>query len=150
MDGDALLQGYDSLCSLALKLALNVLSTASQAMAGKVFVNRMINLTPTNNKLFFRCISLIQRFGGVSAEAARASLILAIWKSPAEAEKHKDAAISEHIRACGQLKGGVTQEQRVLPMAILLASGLSVQAAEKVLRANPIIRDVISEKMTSN
>ena len=54
----------------AQKLVLNMLSTGAMIRTGKVYSNLMINMRPTNHKLYRRAIRILQLATGVSAEEA--------------------------------------------------------------------------------
>mgnify|MGYP005834990571 CR=1 FL=1 len=55
----------------AQKMVLNMLTTASMILLGKVYKNLMIDLTPVNRKLVERSYRLIQRVTGCSRETAQ-------------------------------------------------------------------------------
>ena len=57
----------------AQKMVLNMLTTASMILLGKVYKNLMIDLTPVNRKLVERSYRLIQRVTGCSRETAQAA-----------------------------------------------------------------------------
>ena len=46
----------------AMKLATNAISTTAQILRGNVFSNRMINVTVSNNKLFYRTLDMVKMF----------------------------------------------------------------------------------------
>ena len=54
----------------AQKMVLNMLTTASMILLGKVYKNLMIDLTPVNRKLVERSYRLIQRVTGCNKETA--------------------------------------------------------------------------------
>lgn len=58
----------------AQKMICNILSSASMIKMGKVYENLMIDLQPTNEKLFRRAESTIIDITGVSVEEARVAL----------------------------------------------------------------------------
>jgi len=58
----------------AQKLVLNMLSTASMILLGKVYKNLMVDLRPVNHKLVLRSLRLIREVTGCSEEAARQAL----------------------------------------------------------------------------
>lgn len=59
------------------KIALNTLSSAIMVRLNKVYGNLMVDLQPTNAKLFRRAISLTMRATGAGEDAARAALAAA-------------------------------------------------------------------------
>jgi len=58
----------------AQKIALNTLSSAIMVRLHKVYGNLMVDVMPTNEKLFRRAIALTVRATGASDEQARAAL----------------------------------------------------------------------------
>lgn len=71
---------YCGLDTLMLKLVLNAVSTGAQVMKGMVYQNHMINVGPTNAKIFDRCVRLISRFAGVELAAAHTALLRAVYE----------------------------------------------------------------------
>jgi len=58
----------------AHKMVLNMLSTISMVKTGKVISNLMVNVRPTNIKLFNRCVRIIQTLVDINEETAREEL----------------------------------------------------------------------------
>jgi N-acetylmuramic acid 6-phosphate etherase len=58
----------------AQKLVLNMISTATMVRLGYVLSNRMINVQPTNQKLWKRAEGILLQFTGVSQAAAAKAL----------------------------------------------------------------------------
>ncbi|HEX6362991.1 MAG TPA: N-acetylmuramic acid 6-phosphate etherase, partial [Albitalea sp.] len=58
------------------KIALNTLSSAIMVRLNKVYGNLMVDLKPTNAKLFRRAISLTMRATGADEETARRTLVM--------------------------------------------------------------------------
>lgn len=58
----------------AQKMVLNMLSTAAMIRLGKVYRNFMIDLRPTNRKLWERACHIVSRVAGVSPEVAERGL----------------------------------------------------------------------------
>ena len=54
------LYGVPFLVDFSLKLITNAITTGGMILRGRVYGNRMINLTVSNNKLFHRSIKIIQ------------------------------------------------------------------------------------------
>jgi len=71
---------YCGLDTLMLKLVLNAVSTGAQVMKGMVYQNHMINVGPTNAKIFDRCVRLISRFARVELAAAHTALLRAVYE----------------------------------------------------------------------
>ena len=76
--------GFDT---LMLKLALNAISTGAQCMKGMVYQNHMINVGPTNAKIFDRCVRLISRFAKVPLAAAHTALLRAVYEEDVDVDK---------------------------------------------------------------
>jgi N-acetylmuramic acid 6-phosphate etherase len=69
---------------LALKLSLNVVSTATMAAMGRVRGNAMIFAEATNKKLIDRGTRMVAGFAGLSYERACVELHRTIWQQRAE------------------------------------------------------------------
>ena len=146
----ALLRGYDAYGGFMLKLALNVLSTGGQARAGRVLSNRMINVTPSNHKLFLRCtglVSLLAGSDGMVENQARRCLLRAIYATndDAKVDELLLLPVSDYIKAAGAA-GSIQRSNKLLPVAILLASGKcdTVENARNILREYATVREALS------
>lgn len=64
----------------AQKIALNTLSSAIMVRLHKVYGNLMVDVHPTNAKLYRRAVALTVRASGAGEEAARAMLESCGWK----------------------------------------------------------------------
>jgi N-acetylmuramic acid 6-phosphate etherase len=64
----------------AQKIVLNTLSSAIMVRLNKVYGNLMVDLTPTNAKLYRRAVALTVRATGAGEEAARAALEACGWR----------------------------------------------------------------------
>jgi N-acetylmuramic acid 6-phosphate (MurNAc-6-P) etherase len=134
--------GDFALLELACKLALNATSTFAWVANGKVFGNRMIDLAISNNKLYFRAQTIVR---DVLGEAARQlhdddierAVLRAVYsvdesgqivnRSGGDVETLRGAPVSEHVHAAfGAKQRGV----KVVPIAVLLASGLAQTATD--------------------
>lgn len=62
--------GMELMTHLMVKLAFNVLSTATMAKMGRVWGNWMIQVLPTNKKLIDRSVRIIANLSGLSYEEA--------------------------------------------------------------------------------
>ena len=72
--------GHGGLAELSLKIALNVISTFAMTQRGLVFRNRMIAVSPTNDKIYCRCVALIADLAGVTAADATTALLRSIYR----------------------------------------------------------------------
>jgi len=103
---------------IGYKFILNSISTGAQIQKGRVFKNTMINVGPTNNKLFYRCIGIIEKLTECTNEIAHTSLLRAIYDLGDNEipQTIVDTPISKHIEIG-------TSKLVVLPIAMLLATG---------------------------
>jgi N-acetylmuramic acid 6-phosphate etherase len=73
--GPELISGSTRLkAATAQKIALNTFSSAVMVRLNKVYGNLMVDLKPTNAKLYRRCVALTQRVTGADEISARATL----------------------------------------------------------------------------
>ena len=61
-------------CGTAEKMVLNMLTTCTMIKMGKVYGNLMVDVSPTNEKLLYRCVSIICTATGCSTEQAKEAL----------------------------------------------------------------------------
>ena len=146
---------YDGYGALCLKVALNALSTGAQVMAGRTLSNRMINVTPSNHKLFLRCTGLVQLLAnmngarGASAigeDEARRCLIRAIYETDDAArveELLSGTPVSEYIKEANR-RGSVQRANKLLPTAILIAVKRGTVAdAKRALAVHATVREAL-------
>jgi N-acetylmuramic acid 6-phosphate (MurNAc-6-P) etherase len=128
----------DCFGQMQLKLTLNAISTGAFVLFGKIFGNRMLDLRLSNNKLYHRAISIVAEIARVDADVARASLWRSIYRSNAP-QCTEATAVSAHVQAA-------SLRDRVVPVAILLASGAAHTVEEAVLRIaqTPKLRDCLN------
>ena len=137
------------LCTFSLKLVLNAISTGAQVMKGMVCRNHMINTGPTNNKIYHRCIRLISMFAGIEHSAARDALWKAIYNVDDLASVDGDVPvekrqISDHIKvATPSDESDKEKEQQILPVAILLGTGMTIQEALGAIQQYRIVNKAI-------
>jgi hypothetical protein len=103
---------------IALKLALNAVTTGAFTARGCVVGNRMVNMMLTNQKLFLRAVGIASDVAGVSSAAARRALLRAAYGaddvSAIEAEEAADArAIERHVARASVV-------EKCIPTALLL------------------------------
>lgn len=123
----------------AVKLVLNALSTGAFTAAGKVFHNRMVDLRISNAKLCHRAYDLVASLTGVPQEKAQECVMRAIYgEKPAEEVKALlERPLSDHVRAA-------YQQEKVVPVALILASGIeTVAEAKEALRVEPVVRTAL-------
>ncbi len=94
----------------AQKMALNMLSTAVMVRLGKVYGNLMVDVRPTNAKLRYRAIRILQEATGVEAETAHRTLDLTGYQvKPALVMLLTGVDFWEAQREWGVAKGRVRQ-----------------------------------------
>ena len=72
LDAAGLGPGHGSLAELSLKLMLNNVSTYAMTCRGLVYRNRMIGTSPTNHKIYDRCVAMVAELARVTrADASR-------------------------------------------------------------------------------
>jgi N-acetylmuramic acid 6-phosphate (MurNAc-6-P) etherase len=125
---------------LELKLTLNAISTGAFVLFGKVYGNRMLDLRLSNNKLYFRAISIVKEIARVDDVTAKLSVWKSVYRSDAPEQEHHitdETAISRHVEAA-------SLQNRVVPIAILLASKKesSVDAAVQRISKTPKLREI--------
>jgi protein O-GlcNAcase/histone acetyltransferase len=131
---------------MACKWLLNCITTNTQVGKGVVVGNTMVNMQVANDKLFHRCIRIIQNLagGGADGDAAKLSLVRAIWNED-DSEKLLgllSLATSDHVKhSIGSKK------KFVISKAILLASSnnkMRVSDAENILKSEKVVRKAIA------
>lgn len=126
---------------LALKSALNLISTGAFVRLGKVISNRMVDVSVSNNKLWFRALWMISLFGRCDAETARLCLLRSIYHRDA-VEDVLETPLSTNISLAAKQHGGV------VPRAILLATKrCAVMEAERELKAEPQVSKLIALRL---
>lgn len=131
--------GINNEAELALKLALNALTTGAHVMAGKVFGNVMIDLKISNSKLYDRAVGLISTLANVKPAEARRALHHAIFREQPTDEQLGEATIGVSVQRA-------ISRARVVPLAILLATRkFTLEEAEDRLAAEPRVRRIIEE-----
>jgi N-acetylmuramic acid 6-phosphate (MurNAc-6-P) etherase len=126
-----------------LKLVLNAVSTGANIMKGRVHGNTMINLTLSNDKLFYRATDIVQELSGASRQQATEALLKAIHRVD-DVVKYQDEPVSTHITIA-------TTQNMVVPLALLLAGGQSssVAQAELLLTSTQSLNSLICSPETT-
>jgi N-acetylmuramic acid 6-phosphate (MurNAc-6-P) etherase len=123
---------------LAIKLILNALTTGAHVLNGKVYGNRMIDLRISNNKLYYRAISIIGDLTGADEETARMALLRSVYRTDVVEKEKSNAPVSDHIEASKDVP-------KLVPTALLIATGkFTWQQAADALAADPVVRHAIS------
>jgi N-acetylmuramic acid 6-phosphate (MurNAc-6-P) etherase len=135
---------------LALKLALNALSTGAHVLGrGVVLGNRMGNMMLTNHKLYLRAAGIVGEEARVPPRAAAAALLRAVHGWPAGSPE-LEAALAEEAREGSTTVlrhvAAAAVMERVIPTALLLAAAeregrpLAAAEARAALEREPRVR----------
>jgi N-acetylmuramic acid 6-phosphate (MurNAc-6-P) etherase len=144
LDPAGIFPGNKAFAEMAMKLAINALTTGAHVLSGKVYENRMIDLKISNNKLFFRTLGIIQHLMGVDEETARSGLIRSIFGVDQPTEEQKNAKISDYVNKA-------TGARKIVPRALLLTTGqMNVEQATRRLEENPAVRPIVEEFTASS
>lgn len=134
--------GMPVLAELALKLALNAVSTGAHVLKGCVYRNRMVSVRLSNNKLVFRAVSIVSDLAGCSERAAQVAVLRAAHQTdrlePAQLRMDPDA-VARHVAAAGSAPA-------IVPVALVLAASagdLTVAEAQRAVRDEPVVRRTI-------
>ena len=141
--------GHGALAELSLKLMLNNVSTFAMTARGLVYKNRMISTSPTNDKIYHRCVRMIAELAGVDESVAKTALLRAIYRVDALAPDLTSAPTAAHIVAATPQGDAQLKQQLVLPLAILLAASpsSSVAAAAEALRCEPRVSVLLRSQL---
>lgn len=128
------------LVEFSAKLVLNAISTGAHIIKGKVWKNKMIDLSLSNNKLFYRGIGLVSSITNVSEAESQTCILKAIYQTDDISNDIQKAPVSDHIERAMKVK-------KLIPTAILLASKQckTVQESIEALNKEPILRNLISQ-----
>merc|ERR1712146_327602 len=88
----------------------------------------MINTGPTNDKIYHRCIRLIQEFAKVNYRSALRAMLRAIYKEYEISPETYKLPVTEHIKRATPVGEEMHKQQVVLPLAVLLAAGAKKSA----------------------
>jgi len=152
--GGMLADGIPGPAEVALKLALNALSTGAHVLKGKVYGCRMIDVKVSNIKLFHRSVSIVKETAGVGVGKAAVCLLAAVHGTFPEWGPNKAKAAGEGDGVYEGFEDTVTEDviaaavgkailmASVVPCAILLATGLasSPDLGFAAIRREPVLR----------
>lgn len=140
LPSNEIIPGLFSPVEISAKWICNAISTGAHVLKGKVWSNRMIDLNLSNDKLFRRGIALVQSLLSVSETIAHHAILKSIHRVDTLTENVLQMPISYHYQQA-------TKHKRVVPIAILLASGKydSIAQAEDALSRDSILRNIIAE-----
>jgi N-acetylmuramic acid 6-phosphate etherase len=90
----------DIMAHLMVKLAFNLLSTATMAKMGRVWSNWMIQVLPTNKKLIDRSTRIIAQIAGISYEQANEEFFKSYFgRKPGE--EYRESYVVETLKRLG-------------------------------------------------
>ncbi|NXG47225.1 GCKR protein, partial [Psilopogon haemacephalus] len=128
---------------LSTKWILNTVSTGAYILKGKILRNCMVDLRIGNSKLFWRAVSILQRFSGHSQARCLDSLLQVIYESEVVLDDLRSKDISTHILVA-------TEKNKVVPTALLcLLRNCSVQEARMRLDTSHSIRAAIEASLNA-
>ena len=90
----------DLMGHIMVKLAFNVLSTATMAKVGRIWGNWMIQVLPTNKKLIDRSTRIIAALGKVDYQTANEEFFRSFLERPPE-EEYRESYVTETLRRLG-------------------------------------------------
>jgi len=130
--------------TLAVKWALNAITTGGHVLAGKVLQNRMIDLRVSNNKLYCRSLAIVAQLGKVCPQRAERLLLRAIYNLDEDqlTESICSAQVSVHLTHAAF-------QSSVVACALLLALDHthryrdSVKLCKEALAQTPTIRKLL-------
>ncbi|NXR10947.1 GCKR protein, partial [Semnornis frantzii] len=128
---------------LSTKWILNTVSTGAYVLKGKILRNCMVDLRIGNSKLFWRAVSILQRFTGHSQARCLDSLLQVIYDSEVVLDDLRNKDISTHVLVA-------TEKNKVVPTALLcLLRNCSVQEARMRLDTSHSIRAAIEASLNA-
>nr|XP_028581257.1 glucokinase regulatory protein isoform X1 [Podarcis muralis] len=128
---------------LSTKWILNTVSTGAHVLKGKILRNYMVDLRVSNSKLFWRAVSILQRFSGQPHAKCLEGLLQAIYDPEPLSEDLRTAPVSKHIAVA-------TDKSKVVPTALLcLLRSCSVPEARARLDAAPSLRAALDTALNA-
>ena len=118
---------------IAIKSALNCFSSGCNILNGKVYGNRMIDVRLSNTKLVERATQIVMRVAQVS-RAAAVGAIKKVLGLEGEFDEQQCISVGSKTR-------------KVVPRAILVATGMGLDEATTLLTKNVKINQIIYSQM---
>jgi hypothetical protein len=128
------------LAEISLKWVLNAITTGAHVLKGKVFKNSMIDVSVSNNKLFYRSVNIVAKITSVNPSKAEELIIKSIWETDTLTSELSQLPVSQHIQ-----KAFSRPNPKIVPIAILMAFNESYLNAKERINKEPIIRKIINE-----
>ncbi|KAL8562315.1 hypothetical protein ACOMHN_037271 [Nucella lapillus] len=137
----SLVSGLDA--ELTVKWTLNAVSTGAHILKGKVFNNIMVDLKPSNVKLFHRAVGILQRYLKLPEEECREYLLRSLYDTDSVSDEIRSAPIAQHVSI------GASKPQ-VVPTALLAGlSRSSIMDAQHRLQQQPVLRDAFIHRLST-
>ena len=131
------------IAEVSVKLIFNAISTGAHILKGKVLQNFMIDVKVSNSKLFYRAISIVQKFSQVDYQNAKTFLLKSLYRTNKLTDDIHDKEVKVHV-----VKG--SQSDLVVPVALLLATGkFSIETAVQALKNNVQVRKCLLDVFKS-
>ncbi|XP_034966703.1 glucokinase regulatory protein isoform X3 [Zootoca vivipara] len=128
---------------LSTKWILNTVSTGAHVLKGKILRNYMVDLRVSNSKLFWRAVSILQRFSGHPHAKCLEGLLQTIYDPEPLSDALRTAPVSKHIAVA-------TDKSKVVPTALLcLLRSWSVPEARARLDAAPSLRAALDAALNA-
>ncbi|XP_053239974.1 glucokinase regulatory protein isoform X3 [Podarcis raffonei] len=128
---------------LSTKWILNTVSTGAHVLKGKILRNYMVDLRVSNSKLFWRAVSILQRFSGQPHAKCLEGLLQAIYDPEPLSEDLRTAPVSKHIAVA-------TDKSKVVPTALLcLLRSCSAPEARARLDGAPSLRAALDTALNA-
>ncbi|KAI3365983.1 hypothetical protein L3Q82_009810 [Scortum barcoo] len=122
---------------LSTKLLLNAVSTGAHVLKGKIYQNHMIDVQPTNSKLYCRATRLLQKLSGCPQSQCEETLLRAVYRVDKLTVDITSSDIGTRIRTA-------KNRAKVVPLALVcLLTGCSLLEAESHLELKPIVREAV-------
>uniref|UniRef100_A0A8D1GPG8 SIS domain-containing protein n=1 Tax=Sus scrofa TaxID=9823 RepID=A0A8D1GPG8_PIG len=127
---------------LSTKWVLNTVSTGAHVLLGKILQNHTLDLRIRNSKLFWRALSMLQRFSGQPKARCIESLLQAIHFPQPLSDDVRAAPISFHVQAADK-------KEQVIPIALLsLLFRCSIPEAQAHLAGAPSVCEAVRSALT--
>ncbi|XP_066480017.1 glucokinase regulatory protein [Tiliqua scincoides] len=128
---------------LSTKWILNTVSTGAHVLKGKILHNYMVDLKVSNSKLFWRAVTILQRFTGHSQAKCLEGLLQVIYHPEPLSEEIRAAEVSKHIAVA-------TDQSKVVPTALLcLLRNCPVPEARSRLDGSPSLRAALEAALNA-
>ncbi|XP_062979717.1 glucokinase regulatory protein isoform X2 [Elgaria multicarinata webbii] len=112
---------------LSTKWILNTVSSGAHVLKGKILRNHMVDVRVSNTKLFWRAVTILQRFTGHPQAKCLDALLQAIHHPAPLSEELRSAPVSKHIAVATDKH----QLPTTSPISFLTAENLPIKKRQK-------------------